>query len=44
MITHIQGKLIDKTPTYVVIDVNGVYFINITKGDEDFMQKITIAK
>ncbi len=31
MITHIQGKLIEKTPTYVVIDVNGVgYMIKIS--------------
>ena len=31
MITHIQGTLIEKTPTYVVIDVNGVgYKIKIS--------------
>tara|TARA_X000000368_G_C23031964_1_gene712969 strand:+ start:119 stop:703 length:585 start_codon:yes stop_codon:yes gene_type:complete len=31
MITHLQGKLIEKTPTYVVIDVNGVgYKIKIS--------------
>ena len=31
MITHIQGKLVEKTPTEVVIDCNGVgYFINIS--------------
>ena len=31
MITHIQGKLIEKNPTDVVIDCNGVgYFINIS--------------
>ena len=31
MITHIHGKLIEKTPTYVVIDVNGVgYKIKIS--------------
>ena len=31
MITHIQGRLIKKTPTDVIIDCNGVgYFINIT--------------
>ena len=31
MIAHIQGKLIEKTPTDVVIDCNGVgYFINIS--------------
>ncbi len=27
MITHIQGKLIEKTPTYVVIDCGGVGYI-----------------
>ena len=31
MITHIHGKLIEKTPTYVVVDVNGVgYQIKIS--------------
>lgn len=31
MITHIQGRLIEKNPTDVVIDCNGVgYFINIS--------------
>ena len=31
MITHIQGKLVEKTPTDVVIDCNGVgYLINIS--------------
>lgn len=31
MIAHIQGKLIEKTPTDVIIDCNGVgYFINIS--------------
>ncbi|MDO4228555.1 MAG: Holliday junction branch migration protein RuvA [Capnocytophaga sp.] len=31
MITQLQGKLIEKNPTYVVIDCNGVgYFVNIT--------------
>ena len=31
MITHIDGKLIEKTPTYVVVDVNGVgYLIKIS--------------
>ena len=24
MITHIKGKLVEKTPTYVVIDCNGI--------------------
>ncbi len=31
MITHIQGRLIEKSPTDVVIDCNGVgYFLNIS--------------
>ena len=31
MITHIHGKLIEKTPTYVVVDVNGIgYQIKIS--------------
>ncbi|GEQ85274.1 Holliday junction ATP-dependent DNA helicase RuvA [Patiriisocius marinistellae] len=31
MITHLQGKLSEKTPTHVVIDCNGVgYFVNIS--------------
>lgn len=31
MITHIQGKLTEKTPTHVVIDCNGVgYMLNIS--------------
>ena len=31
MITHIKGKLVEKSPTSVVIDVNGVgYLINIS--------------
>ena len=31
MITHVDGKLIEKTPTYVVIDVNGIgYKIKIS--------------
>lgn len=31
MITHIKGKLVEKNPTNVVIDCNGVgYFINIS--------------
>ncbi|MDO4880909.1 MAG: Holliday junction branch migration protein RuvA [Capnocytophaga sp.] len=31
MITHLQGRLVEKTPTYVVIDCNGVgYMIHIT--------------
>ena len=31
MITHIKGKLIEKNPTSVVIETNGIgYFINIS--------------
>jgi Holliday junction DNA helicase RuvA len=31
MITHIQGKLVEKNPTDVVVDCNGVgYFLNIS--------------
>ena len=31
MITHIYGKLVEKTPTYVVVDVNGIgYQIKIS--------------
>lgn len=31
MITHLQGQLVEKTPTYVVIDCNGVgYMIHIS--------------
>ncbi len=31
MITHIDGKLVEKTPTYAVIDCGGVgYFLNIS--------------
>ena len=31
MITHIQGKLVEKTPTYVVVDCSGIgYKLNIS--------------
>ncbi len=31
MITHLRGRLVEKNPTYVVLDCNGVgYFINIS--------------
>ncbi len=31
MITHLQGRLVEKHPTHVVIDCNGVgYFVNIS--------------
>ena len=48
MITQLQGKLIEKNPTYVVIDCNGVgYFVNITLNtysslpDEEFIRLYT---
>ena len=31
MITHLKGKLVEKNPTYLVVDVNGVgYWLNIS--------------
>ena len=31
MITHIEGRLLEKNPTYAIIDCNGVgYYLNIT--------------
>ncbi len=31
MITHLRGKLVEKNPTYVVVECNGVgYFLNIS--------------
>lgn len=31
MITHVKGKLVEKNPTYVVVECNGVgYFLNIS--------------
>ena len=31
MITHLEGKLVEKNPTDIVIDCNGVgYFVNIS--------------
>ena len=31
MITHLKGKLVEKSPTYVVIEVNGIgYWVNIS--------------
>ena len=31
MITHIKGKLVEKTPTHAIVDCNGVgYFLNIS--------------
>jgi len=47
-IYDVFGKAVLTTDYQNTIDVtdlsNGVYFINITKGDETFIQKITIAK
>jgi len=32
MITHLEGKLVEKNPTNVVIDCHGVgYFVNIIR-------------
>ncbi len=48
MITHIQGKLVEKNPTDVIIDCNGVgYFINISLHtfesipDQEFLKLYT---
>ena len=48
MITHLKGKLVEKNPTYVVIDCGGVgYFLNISLhtfskiGDEENIQLYT---
>ncbi len=48
MITHIQGKLVEKNPTHVVIDCHGVgYFINISLntfskiGNEELLRLYT---
>ena len=31
MITHLKGKLVEKSPTNVVIEVNGIgYWVNIS--------------
>ena len=44
MITHISGKLVEKSPTNVVVDCNGLgYFIHISlhtfsQGDFDFVE------
>ncbi len=45
MITHLKGKLVEKNPTYVVVDCGGVgYFLNISLhtyskiGDEESIQ------
>jgi len=48
MITHLKGKLVEKNPTYVVIDCGGVgYFLNISLhtfskiGDEESIRLYT---
>tara|TARA_R110001583_G_scaffold179638_2_gene336509 strand:+ start:4820 stop:5401 length:582 start_codon:yes stop_codon:yes gene_type:complete len=38
MITHIKGKLVEKNPTYVVIETNGVgYLLNISLNTFSFL-------
>jgi Holliday junction DNA helicase RuvA len=45
MITHIQGKLVEKTPTDVVIDCNGVgYHINISLHTYSLLPKTDFVK
>lgn len=48
MVTHIKGKLVEKNPTEVIIDCNGVgYFLNISLqtfsqiGDEELIMLYT---
>ncbi len=48
MITHLKGKLVEKTPTYVVVECSGVgYFVNISLhtfskiGDDENIQLFT---
>ncbi len=48
MITHIKGKLVEKNPTEVIIDCNGIgYFVNISLhtfsqiGEEELVQLYT---
>lgn len=48
MITHLKGKLVEKTPTYVVVECSGVgYFVNISLhtfskiGDNENIQLFT---
>ncbi|MBC7525507.1 MAG: Holliday junction branch migration protein RuvA [Flavobacterium sp.] len=45
MIAHIQGKLVEKTPTEVVIDCNGVgYHINISLHTYTLLPKTDFVK
>ncbi len=39
MITHLKGKLVEKNPTYVIIECNGVgYFLNISLHTFSFIK------
>jgi holliday junction DNA helicase RuvA len=45
MIAHIQGKIVEKTPTDVIIDCNGVgYFINISLNTYSKIPDTSIIK
>jgi holliday junction DNA helicase RuvA len=45
MIAHIQGKLVEKTPTEVVIDCNGVgYHINISLHTYSLLPSTDLVK
>ncbi len=45
MIAHIQGKLVEKTPTEVVIDCNGVgYHVNISLHTYSLLPKADFVK
>ena len=45
MIAHIQGKLVEKTPTEVVIDCNGVgYHVNISLHTYSLLPKTDFVK
>ena len=38
MITHLKGKLVEKNPTYVVVETNGVgYFLHISLNTYSFL-------
>jgi len=45
MITHIQGKLVEKTPTDIIVDCNGVgYFINISLNTFSQLPDVELVK
>ena len=45
MITHIHGKLVEKTPTHIILDCNGVgYFINISLNTFSQLPNFEIVK